>query len=455
MTLRAQEPDLPTLEGVVPEAGADGVSPSTVVRFTFSKPMKPQQSVLWQAGTTPIDANRVVYSWSADQRTLSASCPGGWPANREIEWTLLASDEGSPPFLPRVVGFEDLGGQPLDWDFSGTFDTASANNWPEPPQTFTFTNSCGQVLVVTNHPISGLVSASLLMSYQQTDANTLVPSGSLPSRFQAAVNLYSASATGATVRTSGGEDLPLPVLNRTWLATNILSNNLAGLRARFPAGSYRFTLAGASGLPAQVDITLPPAPSSVLRVSNFGVAQGMDPSRDFVLAWDSLGGTAQQTIGVVVSLSNGLVVLRSPDPGCPGALDGRSTSFTIPAHVLQGNTTYLVTIHFENRHWTAGDTYTPVRDAYSALRTEFSLKTGRPGSGPGGAGELRVLTVAGGTLRLRLELATAGRVYRLESSPAPQGPWSTVIEATAPGPSLDFQAPVNASGQAFFRVVAR
>lgn len=453
---RAQDSEPPTFVSSIPDDGATGVDPATVVKFTFSERMKAQQAIFWVAGVTQIDTNRVVYSWSADGTTLSASYPGGWPGNREIQWILLPSSEGFPPFLPPILGFEDAAGNPLDGEGSGSFTTAAGGGGG--PGTVVTTNSCG---IVTTNVLKSALGVNIVALYAQTAGNVVAPRPSSgddqPFNFFASVSLEDpATATGGTIRTPAGETLPLQTFPGSgFLFTSLGSNDLAALRARFAPGSYRFNLTGASGVPGQVDVTLGASSLPIIRVTNFDAAQAVDASKDFVLTWAPLGGTVEEPLTVTITSTNGQEVLQSPDPGCPGALNGTSTSFTIPAGRLQQNDAYLVTITLAKGFSSAEIDATTGAYAGYSVSTELPLKTGQAGPGPVTPFDLKGLEVTGNVLTLRMEPTVAGRKYRLESGPAPQGPWTQVQELTATGAMVQFQVPVNANGHVLFRGVGQ
>lgn len=452
---QAQDSDPPTLVSSVPDDGATGVAPSTTVKFTFNEPMKPQQAIFWIAGTTLLDTNRVVYSWSADGKTLSASYPGGWPGNREVQWTLLPSIEGFPPFFPPIVGFEDLAGNPLDGEASGSFTTSAGGGGPV---TVVTTNSCGMMFTNVLKSAFGLTLSAL---YAQTAANTVVPrpsSGSeSPFSFFASASLESpAVATGGTVRTPTGETLPLETFPGSgFLYTLLGSNNLSALRTRFPSGAYRFNLTGASGVPAQVDVALADRNLPTIRVTNFDAAQTVDATKDFVLTWTIQGCAGNDPLTLSIVSTNGQEVLQSPDQECPGALTCSSTSFTIPAGKLQQGQTYQVTLTVATGFSSVD--IDPTTGAYAgySVSTELPLKTGQVGPGPVTPFDLKSLTLVGDALTVRMEPTTVGRKYRLESAPSPQGPWARVDEVTAGGPFVLFQAPANATSHVLFRGVGQ
>ncbi len=453
----AQESGGPTLLSVKPENGATEVDPSVTVTFSFSAPMKRQQAITWLAGTGMIDDKKVVYSWSADSKVLSASIPGGWPANREIQWILMPTIEPLPPFFPGVTGFEDLEGNMLEGDTEGSFQTKTGGGGTG-PRTEVVTNSCGQTFTNT---LKSTFTVSRVAWYTQTGPDSVVPKAGSgedgPFGFLAMVMLEApAVATNGTVRLPSGKTQPLmsfpmsPMLFLTDSATNLNS-----LTTRFPAGTYGFTLQGASGAPASVDVSLTEVTIPVIRILNYAAAQTVDGTKEFAVTWAPLGATSKDLVSVDVRDASGNVLIVSPDSGCPGALDGTSTSFKIPAGVLKPGVSYIGHIGLTLGYSQTEVDATSRSSSLTATETEFPVVTTGGGLPPATPTVLGTPRIEGASLVIGCTATVSGRTYGLESSTAPAGPWSGVTDKVAAGTSLQFEAPVPALGSQFFRVVDR
>lgn len=219
-----------------------------------------------------------------------------------------------------------------------------------------------------------------MASHWQTGPDTLIPGADddeeePPFWFTASWSVEgSASALGGVVRTPGGEELPLEVI--PWSGTldaRVGSDDLAGLQRRFSPGRYTVQLFGAQGLPDTVQVPLEASGFQVARVQNHGAAQDVDASRDFQLVWAPLGGSVGDPVTVMIGTMGGGTLLRSPDPGCPGALNGAATSFTIPAGTLRDGVLHRVVVM--SIQAMRGDEIGPATESvsgYIAL-TEFSL----------------------------------------------------------------------------------
>lgn len=451
-----QEVGGPTLLTVLPQQGATQVDPNQSVLFSFSSPMKRQQAVMWLAGSTPIDTNRVVYNWSPDSKALSASLSGGWPSEREIQWILLPSVAAIPPFFAGIAGFEDLDGNPLEGEAEGSFQTRGGGSTG--PVSVVVTNSCGQVFTnVVKSSFSLNVSALLVQNGPDTVVLKPGTGDDAPCRFNAIVMLEgSAKASQGALRVPSGEIRPLtsaPMVPLFYLTET--AQSLEALSARFPTGGYRFSLEGASGVPGAVNVTLPGASIPTIRLVNYTAAQSVDAARDFVLTWAPIGATAQDVLKVQLRDSAGKVVVSSPDPGCPGALDGTSTSFKIPGGALKAEALYAGEIALSLRDAGAEIDATTRSVSLRWTSTEFPLGTYSGGLPPVVPVVLKALAIDNGSLVIGCTAAQAGRSYRLESADSFLGPWSSVKEKVASGSVMQFEVALTPSGGRFFRVVGR
>jgi hypothetical protein len=451
-----QESGGATLVSVKPENGAQEVDPSTTVTFTFSAPMKRQQSVMWFAGGMPIDETKVTYVWSADSKTLTASMAVGWPANREVQWMLMPTIEPLPPFFPGQKGFEDLEGNMLEGDTEGSFKTKLGGGTG--PITEVFTNSCGQTFT---NIVKSTFSLSRMASHSQTGPDTVVPKAGSgedsPFGFLAMVMLQPpAVATNGTLRWPSGQNQPLmtfpmsPMLYLTDSATNLTS-----LTSKFPAGGYTFTLQGASGVPASVNVSLVETAIPVIRVVNYAAAQAVDGTKDFVVSWAPLGATAKDSVQFDLRDASGNPLITSPDSGCPGALDGTSTSFKIPAGVLKPGVSYVGHIQVTLGSTTTEIDATTRSSSFTFSGTEFPIMTTGGGLPPATPTVLAMPRVEGANLLIGCTATVAGRTYRLESGSDLSGPWAGVADKAASATSLQFEVPVPVAGPQFYRVVDR
>ncbi|HON06989.1 MAG TPA: hypothetical protein PLW02_02695 [Verrucomicrobiota bacterium] len=75
------------------------------------------------------------------------------------------------------------------------------------------------------------------------------------------------------------------------------------------------------------------------QVQNYDDAQAIEPTSDFTLQWNDLGGNSLDIVEVLIMDSASNIVFSSPLPFSDGALNGASRSITIPANTLPYGTT--------------------------------------------------------------------------------------------------------------------
>jgi len=111
-------------------------------------------------------------------------------------------------------------------------------------------------------------------------------------------------------------------------------------------------------------------------LTNLDAAQAIDTTRDFPLTWDSLGGSTLAVVQLTILDSTSNLVFSSPAPFQPGALNGTSTGYVIPAYSLPSGTNL-------QGHLTIANPGTPNTNSYPgatgiaalAKDTQFPLAT--------------------------------------------------------------------------------
>ena len=85
-------------------------------------------------------------------------------------------------------------------------------------------------------------------------------------------------------------------------------------------------------------------------ITNFETLQSLNASTAVIVEWDPFeGGTADDHISFYINQENssdGGTVYEAPNPGEPGALNGTSTSLTLPPGTLDPDSDYTVQIGF-------------------------------------------------------------------------------------------------------------
>ena len=112
-------------------------------------------------------------------------------------------------------------------------------------------------------------------------------------------------------------------------------------------------------------------------ITNFEALQALDASTAVTVEWTPFeGGTADDHISFYINKENstdGGTVYESPNPGQPGALDGTSTSLTLPPGILEPGHDYAVQIGFY-RIGTPDTSYVNAVAAFGK-RTRFPMET--------------------------------------------------------------------------------
>ncbi len=118
-------------------------------------------------------------------------------------------------------------------------------------------------------------------------------------------------------------------------------------------------------------ISIPTTP----QVQNYDEAQTINPTNDFTLQWNDLGGGSLDIVEVLIMDSASNIVFLSPIPFSDGALNGASRSITIPANTFAYGTVLQCHIIIAK----LGNPDTSYSDAYGvpamAKDTSFSIAT--------------------------------------------------------------------------------
>ncbi len=185
------------------------------------------------------------------------------------------------------------------------------------------------------------------LSYTQSTAGLplLVPT---PYRFTASADTIEGGLVSGSIGIPGSPELPLvPDGTTTWSASSSYRTQNA-LEADSPGGNYlihfhtahqgdkTLTFPFATG-------TFPNAP----QIIDYQAAQGVLPTADFVATWTPFtGGKATDYVRLTVTTAEGQEVFKTRGYGKSGALNGTSTSVTIPAGTLSPGLTYVARVMF-------------------------------------------------------------------------------------------------------------
>ena len=187
-----------------------------------------------------------------------------------------------------------------------------------------------------------------------------------------AINSGSFSGPGSVASGSLGQD------GQRWFFEQFFDKK-PQLDAAFPSsGDYVVSLEGEND--GSQSVTLSFAADdypNIPFITNFEALQALDASVAITLEWNPFqGGTVDDHISFYINRENsseGGTVYEAPNPGQPGALDGTSTSLTLPPGTLEPGSDYTVQIGF----YRIGTPDTSYVDAVPAFgkRTRFPIET--------------------------------------------------------------------------------
>ncbi len=194
---------------------------------------------------------------------------------------------------------------------------------------------------------AGVVKGQL---FQQSDATAPVSQGF-------AIQMFVDSRGPSLGLSNATVQLPNSGPTITLQATNDFefkdqNSTSSGLDAAYPDGVYTATLTTVHD--ATKTFSLPVtnilAQMATPHISNYAAAQAVNPGKDFTLAWDALaGGLPADFVQLTLSIqtTNGSSdIFQTSEPLTPTALNGTSTSVTIPAFTLQPGTAYSGTLMY-------------------------------------------------------------------------------------------------------------
>jgi hypothetical protein len=187
--------------------------------------------------------------------------------------------------------------------------------------------------------------------------------------------------TAASVITPLGSVFALaPDLEREEFEFSITASDELAIDALSPLGNYLFDWHTATDGNRLVGLWFdagkyPPAPHL-----SFDPTAEVEPNVPFIISWDQwTNGSGEDFIQVRLEDEDGNVILESPDFDEPGALDGRATSFVVPAGTLRTRVDYEASVTFRrfNRlNWFDYPGALGVSSIYATTR--FDIETTRP-----------------------------------------------------------------------------
>jgi hypothetical protein len=294
------------------------------------------------------------------------------------------------------------------------------------------------------------------IQYQQT--NDLAPTPLVTNAY--AFNAFVVASTNnvvtnATVRVGSNTPIPLTSTNTVYWQFANTFNSQAALDSAYPVGSvfspvnYTLTMSTTndgvqSGSVNFFLLIVPVSYPSTPQMTNLAAAQTIDTTRNFQLTWDSLGGSTLAVVQLSVLDASSNVVFASPAPFQPGALNGTSTGYVIPAYSLPAGANLQAHLTIANPAAPNTNSY-PGATGIAALAkdTQFLLTTR-----PAPAAPLLSLHVQAGQSAIQLT-GESNRFYNLLVS-SNLLTWSTLYTTDCPSTGFVYADPQPATGATRF-----
>lgn len=155
------------------------------------------------------------------------------------------------------------------------------------------------------------------------------------------------------------------------------------MNAAFTDGSYTLNLVGANDGPKAVGLDLSgDAYAGLTRFTMFESAQSIDASGAMSFEWDPIpNGTVDDLVFLLIEDKSGEELFESPDVGEAGALDGTSTSVSVPAGTLDPRTEYNAFLEVY-RPVDSNESYAPGVTAFSAYGKSLRMPIQTIGPAP-------------------------------------------------------------------------
>lgn len=412
-----------------PASGAVSVTTDTAVRFTFSEPMAPLQSIQWSANVT---ASSFSYSWDAAGRVLTATYAGGFPQNATITWLLN-------PTVSGASNFRDVAGNLLPSAvFQGSFTTGSGGGSTDP------CNGSG------SDDGRGYGSVFKALTYVQTGnaAPVLDPEigAALSASFKGASNQ---NVTAVSLSGPAGMKSLMSFFGFFLLSDSF--NSPAALEVAYPSGNYMLSATGAGTASVSLGVT---GQTPIPRIDNFSELTTMNAATDFTLRFAPFTGAgANDRIQISISGGSGDGEFEAPDLCRNRPLPNTATSVVIPANTFKSGATYSGTISFfrSGTYDTNAINGVTISSGISvSTQFEFTIGGGNPPSPPRWTTIRRNLD---GTLTFTVTADAGARLLIEGTGPLGNG-WTPVNTVTAVNGSYELTVDPSAQRYRLFRATA-
>jgi len=305
-----------------PWSGQSEVPTPSVIAFDFNEPMDTSAALEDSLHWSPLDGNNFSYEWSEDGQTLFCIYATSLPTGTAVSWTLN-------PFS-GTQNLRDAAGNPLAFEWSGTFQTEGADPGAGPDVLSVLLTK--EIVLYLNENLSSR-STGLRLAKVETELrgiNTLLSLEVVPSPDHEAILLANRSSA--------------PHLEGNRRYAGVIE-----FETFFPDMDYELRFHGARDGQRVVYLLMAHGdyPEDPM-LENVDEIHAIDAANPFILRWNPMeGGTTNDPIDVRILNDQGQVVFETPSPDKPGALTGASPpQLEIPAGLLTPGTAYHAELRF-------------------------------------------------------------------------------------------------------------
>lgn len=427
---------------VQPQDGANNVPVNSTLVFTFNQPMDTTTLAILPPnigfnGSLAFSSNvpgTPQASWNNDSTVLTISFTSNLPGGAQISWTINPDNNISGLVL------------------------SSENADIVPKTTGLFTTEAGSTCDPDGIPDTyGSISLFKSATYQQTSTATpTLKNDELPAFYAGVRSPQANSVTSATLTGPGSTDIPLTGFSGTFFASDQKTTQTE-LDTSYPAGTYSFSLNRSTGGPTELSMQMPSSTSypNIPQVTNYQLAQSIDPTKDFTLSFNGLQSPAANDVILLdIADSQGTTILSAPDLCIPLPLANTANSFVIPANTLSAGKTYTLRLSYGKTFYVSTTNPTDFA-SFGALQRQTVLTITTTGGVVVPQPQISSSSFQGGFFAVTIGNLTPGTDYRLQySTTLDANSWTDLdtINSTTPMPYFD-TASNESTGQRFYRIV--
>jgi hypothetical protein len=446
--------------GLNPSSGSDSLD-SILGSGTYQPPNSQSANIannnavinfiVQPGGSTPlqITTSDLPGGTVGDYYSGSLGLTGGQPP---YTWWLPGGTITLPPGLSGGMSFSSDGtisgtpSTPGTYTFwVGVYDNASPQNIVTQQVSLTISQSQADVVDYYVSKMEYFTQLDLANTVLNTSTGPFIAYLGLVQSAIGSVPLANVTLPGSSQRAlpAGSSGLKLQAQERF--------TDQASIDTAYPPGNYTFGLFAVNDGARFPVLSMPPATyPNPPHISNFALAQAINPLAPFTLQWDTISGaTTNDSIWVLVTDATG-VVFSTPDPATDHAvaLPGTATSAIVPANTFQPGHAYTGWITYSR-------TTSLNQSAYPGATgvTTIGATTSFPLALNSGAPRLdQAIRLSGTQFRFQLS-GTVGQTYSVQASTnLASTNWFTLMTTTLSASPALIQDNQATAAQRFYRV---